>query len=138
MANEFARNIQDASINPAAFALNNGAGSTQSDVIDLGADTYKPDSIELQFSVPALNATMVPDSKTVNYIIETSTTSAFSAVAQTILNDQVAGASSAGVAAYSARVRIPSNSARYVRAKVTLGATTGDASSISGTLTARF
>jgi len=137
MANEFARNIQDASLNPAAFALNNGVGSTQSAVIDLGADTYKP-PVELQVDVPALNATMVPDSKTVNYIIETSTTSAFSAVAQTILNDQVAGASSAGVAAYSARVRIPSNSARYVRAKVTLGATTGDASSISGTLTARF
>lgn len=138
MAYEFSRNIQDASLNPAAFALPSSAGSTTSAGIDLGADAFKPEGIELELSVPALNATMIPDTRTVNYIIETSTTSNFAAIAQTILNDQVTGASSAGAAAYLKRVRLPSNCARYVRGKITTGSTTGDASSISATLSIRF
>lgn len=135
---EFSRNIQDAAINPAAFALNNGAGSTQSTAIDLGADTFKPENIELELSVPALNSTMVPDTRTVTYIIETSTTENFAAVDQTLFTATVTGAAGAGAAAFQERVRPPSNCARYVRAKVTMGATTGDASSIDATFSARF
>lgn len=138
MAHEFARNLQDYSLNPAAFALPASAGSTQSTGVDLGADTVKPENVELDLSVPALNTTMVPDTRTVTYIIETSTVSNFASIAQTISTYTATGAASAGVAAYNQRVRLPSNCARYVRAKITTGASTTDCSSISATLSVRF
>jgi hypothetical protein len=138
MAGEFARNIQDASLNPAAFALHNGAGSDTSAVIDLGTDTVKGERIELELSVPALNTTMVPDTRTVTYIIETSTTSVFTAVARQILNAVATGAGGAGVGAFLMRAKIPSDCERYVRAKITMGASTGDASGVNATLKAKF
>lgn len=138
MANEFARNLQDASLNPAAFALPSSAGSVTSAVVDLGADTFKPGNVELQLSVPALNTTMVPDTRTVVYLIEVSTTSNFSAVDQTLFTETKTGAGGAGVAALLRRVRLPSNSARYLRFKITTGASTGDCSSISATGTLHF
>src|SRR5260370_42441432 len=134
MANELARNIQDASISPAAFALPAAASSsTQSTSIDFGLDTYKGERIELDLSVPALSTTIVPDTRTVSYIIETSTTSNFAAIAETLLNDVVAGAGGVGVPAYLARVRAPSN-AQFVRFRVAFGAscTTGAAVNATG------
>lgn len=131
------RNLKDATYIK-TFALNNGAGSTQSAVIDLGADEYKPETIEAELIVPALNATMAPDARTVTYIIETSTTSNFAAVDTTIQTSGAAGAGGAGIAATSKRVRLPSNCARYIRGKVTMGSTTGDASSITATFQLLF
>lgn len=140
MANEFARNIQDASLNPAAFALPAAAStSTQSAVIDLGTDAVKPANIELDLAIPALSTTIAPDTRTVTAIIETSTTSVFTAVDTTIFSKILTGAGGAGIGAQTGlRCRIPSNSARYVRAKITFGASTTDASAVSATLTARF
>lgn len=131
------RNLKDATYIK-TFALNNGAGSTQSAVIDLGADGYKPETIEAELIVPALNATMAPDTRTVTYIIETSTTSNFAAVDTTIQTSGAAGAGGAGIAATTKRVRLPSNCARYIRGKVTMGSTTGDASSITATFQLLF
>lgn len=134
----YARNLQDALLNPAAVALPSAAGSVTSAVIDLGDDAYKVNSIELELSVPALNATMVPDTRTVTYIIESSTTSVFTAVDQTLFTVTVTAAGGTGAAALVERVRLPSNCAQYVRAKITTGASTGDCSAVSATFTARF
>jgi hypothetical protein len=140
MSNEFARKIQDASLNPVAFALPAAASSsTQSAVIDLGADTYKPENIELDLAIPALSTTIAPDTRTVTAIIETSTTSNFAAIDATIFSRILTGAGGAGIGAQDAlRCRLPSNCARYVRAKVTFGASTTDGSAVSATFTARF
>lgn len=140
MSNEFARNIQDASLNPVAFALPAAAStSTQSAVIDLGADTYKGERIELDLAIPALSTTIAPDTRTVTAIIETSTTSNFAAVDATIFSRTLTGAGGAGIGAQTGlRCRLPSNCARYVRAKVTFGASTTDGSAVSATFTARF
>lgn len=140
MANEFARNIQDASLNPAAFALPAAASSsTTSAVIDLGTDTYKPANVELDLAIPALNTTIAPDTRTVTAIIETSTTSNFAAVDATIFSRILTGAGGAGIGAQTGlRCRLPSNSARYVRAKITFGASTTDGSAVSATFTPRF
>lgn len=138
MANELARNLQDASLNPATFTLPASASSSvTSAVIDLGTDTVKPESVELELSVPALTDTMVPSTRTTTYIIETSTTSNFSAVARTIASKIYTGAGS-GIAAATLRCRLPSDCERYVRAKITHGASTTDSSAVSGTLSARF
>jgi hypothetical protein len=140
MANEFARNIQDASLNPATFTLPSALSlSTTSAVIDLGADTVKPEALEIELSVPALTSTMNPSAATggVTYIIESSTTSAFSAVSRTIVSKNIAGSTSA-TPLTALRTRVPSDCERYVRGKITFAATTADASTLAATVTARF
>ncbi len=139
MANEFARNIQDASLNPAAFALPSAASSsTNSTGVDLGTDVLKIERVEVELSVPALTTTMVPDTRTVTYIVETSTVSNFASIAQTLMSEVQTGAGGAGVGAFLKRVRLPSNCARYLRFKITLGASTTDSSAVSATGTLRF
>ena len=92
MANEFARNIQDALINPVAFALPASAStSTNSTTIDFGADTFKPENLELELSVPALSDTIVPSTRTVTYIIETCTATNFSTIDQTLYSETFTG-----------------------------------------------
>lgn len=138
MANEQSRNIQDASLNPASFALPSAASSsTTSAVIDLGADTHKGENIELNLYLPALSATIVPSTRTVTVIIETATASAFSTVSRTILSKTLTGDGST-IAAANYRCRVPSDCERYVRAKITFGASTTDGSAVSATLTPRF
>jgi hypothetical protein len=142
MANEFARNIQDASLNPATFALPTtiaSAGSKTSAAVDLGADTVKPENVEVELSVPALSDTIAPAGSTagVTYSIESSTTSTFAAVARTIVSKNLVGTGS-GVAATLLRTRVPSDCERYIRARVLLGTTCTDASALAGTLTLRF
>lgn len=140
MANEFARNQQDASLNPVTFALPAAAStSTTSAVIDFGLDTVKPSNLELDLAIPALSTTIAPDTRTVTAIIETSTTSNFAAVDATIFSRILTGAGGAGIAAQTGlRCRLPSNCARYVRAKITFGASTTDGSAVSATFTPRF
>jgi hypothetical protein len=138
MANEFARNLQDAAVNPAAFALPSSAGSTQSTGIDLGTDAVKPERVELDLSVAALNSTMVPDTRTVTYVIEASAASNFSTIERTILSHTYTGTGGTGAPAFAKRSRLPADCPRYVRAKITTGSTTGDCSSISATLKALF
>jgi hypothetical protein len=136
----FARNIQDASLNPATFALPASAStSTTSAVIDLGTDVYKTERLELDLLIPALSTTIAPDTRTVTAIIETSTTSVFTAVDATIFSKILTGAGGAGIGIQnSLRCRVPSNCAQYVRAKVTFGASTTDGSAVSATFTPRF
>lgn len=140
MANEFARNIQDASLNPATFTLPAAAStSTTSAVIDFGTDVFKTGMVELDLAIPALSTTIAPDTRTVTAIIETSTTSVFTAVDATIFSKILTGAGGTGIAAQTGlRCRIPSNCARYVRAKITFGASTTDGSAVSATFTPRF
>lgn len=133
------RNIQDKAVNPVAFALPAAAStSTNSTAIDFGTDVTKPEELELELSVPALSTTIVPDTRTVTYIIETSTTSNFAAIDQTLMSEVQTGASSAGVGAFLKRVRLPSNCARYVRFKITFGASTTTGAAVSATGTVRF
>lgn len=142
MANEFVRNRQDASLNPATFALPTtllAANSKQSAAIDIGADTFKPENIEVELSIPALNSTIAPAASTggVTYAIESGTTSTFTTASRTIGSITIAGSAS-GVAATALRARVPSDCERYLRARVTLATTCTDASAVAGTFTIRF
>lgn len=140
MANELARNIQDASLNPAAFALPAAASSaTHSAILDIGGDTYDIERLELDIALPALTTTIVPDGDTVTVSIETSTSSSFASVDCTIFSRILTGAGGAGIPAQAGlRARLPSNSARYVRATVTFGASTTTGAAVSATFTLRF
>lgn len=134
------RNIQDVSLNPAAFALPAAASSsTQSAAIDLGVDVFDIENVELLLTIPALNATIAPDTRTVTAIWETSTVSNFATIDATIFSRVLTGAGGTGIPAQTdLRCRLPSNCARYVRAKVTFGASTTDGSAVSATPTLRF
>lgn len=138
MAYEFARNIQDKDINPATFTLPASAStSTQSTAIDFGTDIWKPEAVELELSVPALSTTIVPNASTVTYIIEASATN-FGTVTQTLMSEVQTGAGGTGVAAFTKRVRLPSDVARYVRFRVAFGASTTTGAAVSATGTVRF
>jgi hypothetical protein len=143
MANEFGLNIQDASLNPATFALPTTlltAGSKTSAAVDLGADTVKPSSIELELLVPTLNSTMMPAAATggVVYSIESGVTSTFSDGAARVLVSKTIAGSASGVAQTALRCRLPSDCERYIRARVALPTTATDASAVAATLSLRF
>lgn len=134
MPNLYGRSIQDLALAVAAFALPAAASSsTQSAAIDLGTDAYKPANIELEVVLAALSTTIVPDTRTVTVIVETSTTSNFAAVARTIYSKVLTGAGGAGVGSVNHLCRLPSDCERYVRAKITFGASTTDGSAVTAT-----
>ena len=142
MANEFAPNIQDSSLNPAAFALPTQVGEANgktSAAVDLAADTVKPSNVEVELSVPALSDTIAPAGSTVGvfYEIQASSSSTFNGVNRTIARLNLVGTGS-GVVATTLRSRLPSDCPRYIRGKVWLGTTATDASAVSATLTLRF
>lgn len=137
MANEFARNIQDASINPVAFAMGAASASTNSTSIDLGAESAKLLNVEFELSIPALATGVIPDASVVSLILETSATSIFTTVIGTY-TETVTGAGGAGIAATTARFTIPSNCPRYARFKTTRGAGGTTASGSNATGTVRF
>lgn len=144
MANEYARNVQDALVNPSvtSFVLPSAPSlSTTSPVIDLGANPYfRTENIEFDLAVPSLTSAMAPSGATagVSYIWETSTTSAFTAIARSFTTTIAPSPVSSGVATQSIRFKPPSNCERYVRAKVTFGAAMGDASTVVAVPTVRF
>jgi hypothetical protein len=137
MANEFARNIQDALVNPVAFAMGAASASTNSTAIDLGADTFKDGNYEFELSIPALATGVIPDASVVSLILETSTTSNFAAIVGTY-TETVTGAGGVGISATKARFRVPSNCPRYARFKTTRGSGGTTAAGVNATGTVRF
>lgn len=138
MANEFARNIQDASLNPVALALPSAASTTVTGAaVNLGTDTVKPETFAIRVDVPALSDTILPSTRTMTIIVETSTTSNFAAVDREIHRKVLTGAGAGWVATVH-NLRVPPDCERYVRLKITSGASTTDASAVSATLTLRF
>jgi len=135
----FGAQVQDSLLSPAAFTLPAAAStSVTSSTVDLGsAAPYQPGNIELELNVPALTDTMVPNTRTSTYIIETCTATNFSTIDKTLYSEVFTGAGS-GVAAKVKRVRLPSDCARYIRAKITHGASTTDSSAVSATLKVLF
>jgi hypothetical protein len=135
MANEFARNVQDKAVNPVPFAMGAASASTTSTAIDLqtaAGNNFRPETIEFQLSIPALATGIIPDASVVSLILETSTTSGFSAITGTY-TETVTGAGGAGVGATVARFKVPSNCPRYVRFKTTRGAGGTTAAAVNAT-----
>jgi len=138
MANEFSRNVVDSNLDDQFALPASASSSTNSAVIDLGADAYKGENYEVSLSVGALSSTIVPDTRTVTYIIESSTTSAFSTVDRTVFTESYTASGGTGVSAKDIRVRLPSDCARYIRGKVTFGASTTTGAAVAATIALRF
>ena len=136
-------NVQDALLTK-QNALPAAASTTvNGTAIDLGgaltARGARLEKCEALLSVPAVTTTMVPDTKTITYSIESAVDSVFtspitlagSCIVQT-------GAGGAGAAAATFRLKLPSNCARYVRAKAVSGANVTDSSTLKMTFQLLF
>lgn len=124
-------NVRDLALK-ATGALPNGAATTYSGGIDLGAGEHHAKS-ELLISAPALTTTQQPDAKTLKYSVQHGDDVAFGDAAD-IAKEVIVqtGAGGAGAAAATFRWKPPSNCKRYVRIKM-VGSATGDSSASSVT-----
>lgn len=139
MAFEFNRNLQDANLST-TFTLGTAAQTATSGAFDLGVDRQVPENVEVELSIPALTTTMNTGTNTagVTYIVEASSTSTFSVIAQNLIYQTFVGSTTTAIAAQTIRCRLPSNCPEFIRAKVINGATSGDLSTLAGTLNLRF
>jgi hypothetical protein len=121
-------------------ALPSGASAVTSNGIDLGegaTGTFVTPS-EFLLEAPAVTTAMLGDAATIRYDVVTSASADMSSpvVLQTGILTQT-GAGGAGAAAASKRFRVPTDTLRYVAVRATKSAT-GDASTVSMTLSLRF
>lgn len=96
---------------------------------------------EILISAPALTTTILPDTRTMTYSLYHDTDSAFGT--ETLVYGSTGqilqtGAGGAGAAAATFRGRLPTNVKRYIRLKITSGASTTDGSATSATLQLLF
>jgi len=136
MAYEYSRNRQDADVNPAAWALPNGAASTDSDSIDLNAEDNFDARVEFQLSIPLLSDGQLASGQSITFYLQDSADDSSFTTIQTLNEVTVTGAG-AGSAAVVCRFRLPSDVRRYIRIRATK-AGASNASTASATLTARF
>lgn len=94
---------------------------------------------EFKISAPAVNTTMAPDTRTFKYSLIHSDNADLSS--PTVLYPDVitqTGAGGAGAAAATFTGRLPVDVKRYVGLRIVSGASTADASAVSGTLELLF
>lgn len=136
MNQAFLRNLRDASLIK-TIALPAAASTTVvTAAIDTGERTTRgqlPHGVEVILEIPALSATIIPDTRTATLYLEMHSTTGF-ATPDVIRSVVLTGAGGAGVSATQIRATLPEDSPRYVRGRVVFGASTTDGSAISATL----
>lgn len=117
------------------LTLPNGANTTTSSAIDLGAGPKAMDDIELVFNAPTLTLTQLADTQTITYSLELSNDSAFGTVSRTVSLGVQTGATGTDPCAAISNVRYQpaTNDYRYARIKA-VKAGASDASAASATL----
>jgi hypothetical protein len=134
MANEYARNIQDASW-VITRALPTADGTVTSTDLDLGAGVYKGENYELEVTIPALSAVLLPSADTLTLTVQGG-----AAVTPTTSINLVKVTTGTGstVAEQVLRFRLPSNCPQYVNVKLVAAGGTGDMSGVSATIKLLF
>jgi hypothetical protein len=131
MANEYNRNIRDASaLCTISKALPAATETNYSDAFDLGASGHRIASIDFQIDIPAIAAHVTVNNTTIS-VEDSADNSSFAAVDPAI-STLIPGVASTGSVAKDVRFRMPPNVRQYVRFKQVAGATdTLTASSIT-------
>ena len=125
MALPFIKLVRDV---PVTIALPAAAStSVNTAAVDIGVNGVP---IECVFEVPALNATILPDTRTMTSAVEVSNVANFASF-DTIATAVQTGAGGIGAAAISKRAVIPPVY-QYVRLKVTSGVSTTTAAAFTG------
>lgn len=133
MANEFARNIQDADLT-IYRTLPTADGTVTSSDFDLSAAPYKGENVELEITIPALTATQLPNADTLTVTVQAGA----AATPTTELFRLPVITGSSGYAGGVLRYRLPSNVARYVNVKFVAAGGTGDISDSTATIKLLF
>ena len=129
MANEFARNVQDFA-HTITRALPTADGTVTSTDIDLGAGVYKDENYELEITIPALNATQLPNADTLTITVQHGA----AASPTTMLHVFPVITGSTGHAGSVLRYRFPSNVLQYANVKIVAAGGTGDISGSDATV----
>jgi hypothetical protein len=96
------------------------------------------ETVNLQVLAPALSSTILPDTRTMTYVVaDSADNSSFTAIG-TLASQVQTGASSAGAAAATYTFKLPPNTRRYVRLQITSGGSTTDASAKTATIQLAF
>lgn len=127
------RKIQDATF-VKTRALPTADGTVTSADLDLGAGAFKPEEMELEITVPALNSTQLPNADTITMTIQHGA----AATPTTLLAVLPVITGSSGYAGGTFRFRLPSNTLRYVNVKFVAAGGTGDISASSATIKLLF
>ena len=133
----FSSITRDKAVDPIPFAMGAASASTVSTAIDIGLNSFTDGNIEFELSVPALATGVIPNASVVSLILETSATSDFAAILST-QTETVVGAGGAGIAATSARFRVPSDSAQFIRFKTSRGSGGTTAAAFNATGSVHF
>ncbi len=129
----FLKNLRDNDLR-VTRALPGAASTTvNSTPIDTGirdAFSIFPDGLEAVCKVPALNPTILPDTRTQTLTIEASDDVNFGSNVDVLGTKVVTGAGGVGATATELRVGLGGNLKRYLRAKIASGASTTDGSAV--------
>jgi hypothetical protein len=127
------RNIQDATY-VITRALPTADGTVTSADIDLGADVHKTENVELEITIPALNATQLPDADTLTVTVQAG--AAVTPTADLFGLPLITG--STGYAGNAFRFRLPSDCPRYLNVTAVAAGGTGDISGADMTIKLLF
>lgn len=133
----FYRNLQDAdSTLSQTPALPNGAATTYSTVVDLGAGPAVPEFFEIEITIPNATTSEAPDTRTltVDVVAGSTSTPTTGVTAQTVYT----GAGGAGFTGSTFRVRLPSTAGRYFRLRMVGGTSFGNMSAKTATFKVLF
>lgn len=128
----FARKVQDKA-HIITRALPTADGTVTSADIDLGLGIV-PENIELEITIPALNATQLPNADTLTITIQNGA----AATPTTALHILPVITGSSGYAGGTFRYRFPSTAARYANVKIVAAGGTGDISGATATVKLLF
>lgn len=115
----------------------NGASLDLGDAVS-GIPYATTETINLVVLAPALSTTILPDTRTMSYVIaDSADNSSFTAIG-TLATQVQTGAGGVGAAAATYTFKLPPNTRRYIRLQITSGASTTDASATSATFELAF
>jgi hypothetical protein len=116
-----------------ASATVNSTALDLGDVVS-GIPYATTETINLQVLAPALSTTILPDTRTMTYVVADSADNSTFAAIGTLASQVQTGAGSAGAAAATYTFKLPPNTRRYVRVQISSGASTTNASATTATL----
>jgi hypothetical protein len=131
MANEFTRNIQDATLSVSATIPSTATNAFTGD-INLGTNSkgFFPENTEMEISFPAFTVAQLADGATVTALVVNGATEAPTATLG--ISRVVTGAGGAGAPATTFHVRLPPETLQYLRVRFTTSGT-----GAAGTATAK-
>ena len=126
------KRVKDASTSTLRALPAAASATVYSDPIDLGSESYKSgDMYDVEFVIPDLTATILPNTKTATFTVVAGSTTVGSSGAAIGTTVTLTGAGGVGATGGTYHMRVPADCARYIFLKIVFGADTTDGSALS-------